>query len=102
VGGVAREIQDFDLFVTHLEVAARELVLVDRLQHHAAIEQEEGVVAADLFRQLLRAVDVEHFVHFDESLLRLAGVERRAEGFRLVGVTGAADGSESRESDGDA
>ena len=87
--GVARKIQHLDLLVGNFEIAAREFVVVDRLEHHRAIEEQERVVAARFFRQLLRAIDVEQVVHPGERLFVPSGVERGTESLRLVRVARA-------------
>ena len=84
------QIQDLDLLVSGLEVAAREIVAIELLQHDGPVEREQDLVAAQIVRKLLGAVHLECLVVELEGALRLAGVQGAAGLFGPIGMTGAA------------
>jgi hypothetical protein len=97
VRGVARQIEQVDFFVRDLQVTARQLVTLERLQDHRPIEQEQRVRAARLARQIFLAANVELLVHELERSGRLPGVERVANRERMIGVARATGEAQPRE-----
>ncbi len=95
----AREIEDLDLLVRELEVAARQLVVAELLQHHRAVEDEQHIVAAHVPGQLLRALHVHRLVQERQRAARLVRVQRGARLERLRRVSCAGRGEERRDQD---
>src|SRR5205823_6126669 len=85
-----------DRLVRRLKILLAQLELRERLLNGPPVENEKGVVASHVLRQILVAVDAERVVHFLDGPPRLAGVERGSNGQRLELVPAASSRPKSR------